>query len=186
MPRFRCITMAKELNAKIQSKIIEYLERRTEQSSITEISRDLDIGRNTVAKYLELLKFQGLVEQRSIGQAKLWSLIDTPFNSEKYGISIRDKNGRHIYSYGAKALSRFGFNEDTFQDKTTSEALGEAYSDVDAKAFESIKTMQPTVSHKTYKTNKHSSKVTQYFFPNFNDNKKVIGAISFAVISDIK
>lgn len=186
MPRFRCITMAKELNAKIQSRIIEYLERRTEQSSITEISRDLDIGRNTVAKYLELLKFQGLVEQRSIGQAKLWSLIDTPFNSEKYGISIRDKNGRHIYSYGAKALSRFGFNEDTFQDKTTSEALGEAYSDVDAKAFESIKTMQPTVSHKTYKTNKHSSKVTQYFFPNFNDNKKVIGAISFAVISDIK
>lgn len=186
MPRFYCITMAKELNAKIQSRIIEYLERRTEQSSITEISRDLDIGRNTVAKYLELLKFQGLVEQRSIGQAKLWSLIDTPFNSEKYGISIRDKNGRHIYSYGAKALSRFGFNEDTFQDKTTSEALGEAYSDVDAKAFESIKTMQPTVSHKTYKTNKHSSKVTQYFFPNFNDNKKVIGAISFAVISDIK
>lgn len=178
--------MAKELNAKIQSRIVEYLERRTEQSSITEISRDLDIGRNTVAKYLELLKFQGLVEQRSIGQAKLWSLIDTPFNSEKYGISIRDKNGRHIYSYGAKALSRFGFNEDTFQDKTTSEALGEAYSDVDAKAFESIKTMQPTVSHKTYKTNKHSSKVTQYFFPNFNDNKKVIGAISFAVISDIK
>ena len=186
MPRLRCITMAKELNAKIQSRIIEYLERRTEQSSITEISRDLDIGRNTLAKYLELLKFQGLVEQRSIGQAKLWSLIDTPFNSEKYGISIRDKNGRHIYSYGAKALSRFGFNEDTFQDKTTSEALGEAYSDVDAKAFESIKTMQPTVSHKTYKTNKHSSKVTQYFFPNFNDNKKVIGAISFAVISDIK
>ena len=178
--------MAKELNAKIQSRIVEYLERRTEQSSITEISRDLDIGRNTVAKYLELLKFQGLVEQRSIGQAKLWSLIDTPFNSEKYGISIRDKNGRHIYSYGAKALSRFGFNEDTFQDKTTSEALGEAYSDVDAKAFESIKTMQPTVSHKTYKTNKHSSKVTQYFFPNFNDNKKVIGAISLAVISDIK
>ena len=36
--------MAKELNAKIQSKIVEYLEKRTEQSSITEISRDLDIG----------------------------------------------------------------------------------------------------------------------------------------------
>ena len=178
--------MAKELNAKIQSKIVEYLEKRTEQSSITEISRDLDIGRNTVAKYLELLKFQGLVEQRSIGQAKLWSLTDTPFNSEKYGISIRDKKGRHIYSYGAKALSKFGFNEDTFQGKTTSEALGEDYSDVDSKAFESIKTMQPTVSHKIYKTNKHSSKVTQYFFPNFNDSNKVIGAISIAVVSDIK
>ena len=60
--------MAKELNAKIQSKIVEYLEKRTEQSSITEISRDLDIGRNTVAKYLELLKhFQslGLMRKRS-------------------------------------------------------------------------------------------------------------------------
>ena len=50
--------MAKELNAKIESKIMDYLKKRSEQSSITEISRDLDIGRNTVAKYLELLKYQ--------------------------------------------------------------------------------------------------------------------------------
>ena len=178
--------MAKELNAKIESKIMDYLKKRSEQSSITEISRDLDIGRNTVAKYLELLKFQGLVEQRSIGQAKLWSLTHTPFNSEKFGVSIRDKEGRHVYSYGAKALSKFGFSEETFQGKTTSEALGEEYSDVDVKALETVNTMQPTVSHKTYKTSKHSSKVTQYFFPNFNENSKVTGTISFAVISEIK
>ena len=38
-------------------------------------------------------------------------------------------------TYGAKALSRFGFNEATFQGKTTSEALGEDYSDVDKKAL---------------------------------------------------
>ena len=43
-------SMAKELNAKIESKIMDYLKKRSEQSSITEISRDLDIGRNTVAK----------------------------------------------------------------------------------------------------------------------------------------
>lgn len=178
--------MAKELNTIIQTKIIEYLEKRNEQRSITEISRDLDIGRNTVAKYLELLKYQGLVEQRSIGQAKLWSLTHTPFNSEKYGVSIRDTKGRHIYSYGVKALSKFGFNETTFQGKTTSEALGEEYSDVDKKALESIKTKQPTVSHKTYKTSKYISKVTQYFFPNFNEHNKVTGVISFAVVSEIK
>ena len=178
--------MAKELNTKIKSQIIDYLEQRTEQSSITEISRDLDIGRNTVAKYLELLKYQGLVEQRSIGQAKLWSLTHTPFNSAKYGISIRDKKGRHIYSYGAKALSKFGFNEDTFRGKTTSEALGEDYLDVDKKALESVKTKEPTVSHKIYKTSKHSSQVTQYFFPNFNENNRVTGTISFAVVSEIK
>ena len=156
--------MAKELNAKIESKIMDYLKKRSEQSSITEISRDLDIGRNTVAKYLELLKFQGLVEQRSIGQAKLWSLTHTPFNSEKYGVSIRDKEGRHVYSYGAKALSKFGFNEDTFQGKTTSEALGEDYSDVDSKAFESIKTMQPTVSHKIYRRINIVLKLHNIFF----------------------
>ena len=138
------------------------------------------------SKYLELLKYQGLVEQRSIGQAKLWSLTHTPFNSEKYGISIRDKKGRHIYSYGAKALSKFGFNEDTFQGKTTSEALGEDYLDVDNKASESVKTKEPTVSHKIYKTSKHSSQVTQYFFPNFNENNRVTGTISFAVVSEIK
>ena len=107
-------------------------------------------------------------------------------NCEKYGVSIRDKEGRHVYSYGAKALSKFGFSEETFQGKTTSEALGEQYNDVDAKALETVNTMQPTVSHKIYKTSKHSSKVTQYFFPNFNENNKVTGTISFAVISEIK
>ena len=74
----------------------------------------------------------------------------------------------------------------TFKGKTTSEGLGEEYADVDVKALETVNTMQPTVSHKTYKTNKHSSKVTQYFFPNFNENNKVTGTISFAVISEIK
>ena len=59
-------------------------------------------------------------------------------------------------------------------------------SNKDLKALETVNTMQPTVSHKTYKTSKHSSKVTQYFFPNFNENNKVTGTISFAVISEIK
>ena len=176
--------MAKELNAKIQSKIVEYLEKRTEQSSITEISRDLDIGRNTVAKYLELLKFQGLVEQRSIGQAKLWSLTDTPFNSEKYGISIRDKKGRHIYSYGAKALSKFGFNEETFQGKTTSEALGDSYNDVDQTALDAIKTEKLAICHRRYASDKFQAKVVQYFFPNYDNKGQLTGTISFASISD--
>ena len=171
---------------KFNLKLLNIQKRRQSKVQLLKYLEILDIGRNTVAKYLELLKFQGLVEQRSIGQAKLWSLTDTPFNSEKYGISIRDKKGRHIYSYGAKALSKFGFNEETFDGKTTSEALGEDYYEVDSKAFECIKTTQPTVSHKIYRTNKHSSKVTQYFFPNFNDNNKVTGTISFAVVSDIK
>ena len=110
--------MAKKLDYEISSKIKDFLSKQTQTKTITEISRSLDIGRNSVAKHLELLKMQGLVEERSVGQAKLWSLTATPFDSDKFGLSIRDRNGRHIYSYGAKALSKFGFDEATFQGKT--------------------------------------------------------------------
>ena len=102
--------MAKALDHNISSKIRRYLGKQTQTKTITEISRSLDIGRNTVAKHLELLKIQGLVEERTVGQAKLWSLTATPFDSDKFGFSIRDMKGRHIYSYGSKALSKFGFD----------------------------------------------------------------------------
>ena len=71
--------MAKALDHKISSRIKKYLGNQTQTKTITEISRSLDIGRNTVAKHLELLKIQGLVEERTVGQAKLWSLTATPF-----------------------------------------------------------------------------------------------------------
>ena len=48
--------MAKKLDYQISSKIRKYLGKQTQTKTITEISRNLDIGRNTVAKYLELLK----------------------------------------------------------------------------------------------------------------------------------
>ena len=65
--------MAKELDPLTEKSITTYLGTSLEPQTITEISRSLDIGRNTVAKYLELLRYQGLVEQRIVGQAKLWS-----------------------------------------------------------------------------------------------------------------
>tara|TARA_B110000495_G_C23022107_1_gene606578 strand:+ start:2149 stop:2577 length:429 start_codon:yes stop_codon:yes gene_type:complete len=142
--------MAKELDPQTEKSITAYLGQSLESQTITEISRGLSIGRNTVAKYLELLKYQGLVEQRIVGQAKLWSLTYTPFNSDKYGVSIRNLEGRHLYSYGAKSLSQFGFNEDTFNGKTTAEVLGDNYSDVDEMALQTVQTGQPSVCKKVY------------------------------------
>ena len=82
--------MAKPLDYHISQTIKEYLGKQNQTKTITEISRTLDIGRNSIAKHLELLKIQGLVEERTVGQAKLWSLTATPFDSDKYGVSIRD------------------------------------------------------------------------------------------------
>lgn len=176
--------MAKSLNHKISTKIKKYLEKQTQTRTITEISRSLDIGRNTVAKHLELLKIQGLVEERTVGQAKLWSLTATPFDSDKFGFSIRDKKGRHLYSYGAKALSKFGFDENTFHGKTTSEALGENYEDVDKAAFEAMNNEKLAICHRKYESRKFQAKVVQYFFPNYDNEGKLTGTISFASISD--
>ena len=178
--------MAKKLDYQISSKIRKYLGKQTQTKTITEISRNLDIGRNTVAKYLELLKIQGLVEERTVGQAKLWSLTATPFDSDKFGFSIRDMKGRHIYSYGSKALSKFGFDKKTFQGKTTSEALGQPYEDVDKAALEAIKTESLSICHRSYESRKFKAKVVQYFFPNYDNDGKVSGTISFASISDTK
>ena len=177
--------MAKPLDHNISQRIKEYLEKQNQTKTITEISRILDIGRNTIAKHLELLKIQGLVEERTVGQAKLWSLTATPFDSDKYGVSIRDMKAKHVYLFGAKALSKFGFNLETFKGKTTAEVLGSEYADVDEKAIETMNSGRPTISHKHYKTSKSEAKVVQYFFPNFDNNNKIIGTVSFASIIEI-
>ena len=177
--------MAKPLDYNISQTIKEYLGKQNQTKTITEISRTLDIGRNSIAKHLELLKIQGLVEERTVGQAKLWSLTATPFDSDKYGVSIRDLKARHVYLFGAKALSKFGFGVETFKGKTTAEVLGSEYADVDEKAMETIISGKPTISHKHYKTRKNEAKVIQYFFPNFDNNNKIIGTVSFASIIEI-
>jgi DNA-binding transcriptional MocR family regulator len=178
--------MAKELDPQTEKSITAYLGSSLDSQTITEISRVLSIGRNTVAKYLELLKYQGLVEQRIVGQAKLWSLTHTPFNSDKYGFSIRNLEGRHLYSYGAKSLSQFGFNEDTFNGKTTAEVLGDNYRDVDEMALQTVQTGQPSVCKKVYNTGQAKGEVVQYFFPNMGSDGKIQGTIGFATVSQIE
>ena len=52
--------------------------------------------------------------------------------------------------------------------------------------METVNSGKPTISHKNYKTTKNEAKVVQYFFPNFDNNNKIIGTVSFASIIEIK
>jgi len=63
----------------IENKILKELKENS--YSISEISRKIKSDRRTVAKSLEKLNQNGLVECRSIGMAKLWSLSKSPMLS---------------------------------------------------------------------------------------------------------
>ncbi|MFH1849124.1 MAG: response regulator [archaeon] len=54
--------------------ILELLGKHTEGVSISQISEDTGHTRATAAKYLEVMKLKGLVRDREVGRARLWSL----------------------------------------------------------------------------------------------------------------
>ena len=55
-------------------KIRNYLLENPRGLTISEIAKKLDINRNSVAKYLDVLTISGQVEQKSIGPAKIYFL----------------------------------------------------------------------------------------------------------------
>jgi len=56
------------------SKIKNFLRGSTKGYTVTEISHAIDINRNSVAKYLDVLCISGAVELKVIGSAKIYSL----------------------------------------------------------------------------------------------------------------
>jgi PAS domain S-box-containing protein len=56
------------------SKIKNFLKGSSKGYTVTEISRAIDINRNSVAKYLDVLCISGAVELKIIGSAKIYSL----------------------------------------------------------------------------------------------------------------
>jgi len=56
------------------SKIKNFLRGGTKGYTVTEISHAIDINRNSVAKYLDVLCISGAVELKVIGSAKIYSL----------------------------------------------------------------------------------------------------------------
>ena len=67
MPHFPHIMGAKEV-------ITKFLEVSPDGASISDVSERTKHTRATAAKYLELMKMEGLVDFREVGKAKLWFL----------------------------------------------------------------------------------------------------------------
>jgi PAS domain S-box-containing protein len=63
-----------ELYARETAKIKSLLKENPRGMSVTDISKNLDVNRNTVAKYLELLRISGHVEMENVGTAKVYFL----------------------------------------------------------------------------------------------------------------
>ena len=56
------------------SRIRSLLKGSTKGLTVTEISRNIGINRNSVAKYLDVLLTSGQVEMKAVGSAKIFSL----------------------------------------------------------------------------------------------------------------
>jgi PAS domain S-box-containing protein len=56
------------------AKIKNFLRGSSKGYTVTEISRAIDINRNSVAKYLDVLCISGVVELKAFGSAKIYSL----------------------------------------------------------------------------------------------------------------
>ncbi|MAE13933.1 hypothetical protein CMO92_05175 [Candidatus Woesearchaeota archaeon] len=55
-----------------REKILNYLNSVKQGATSTEISKEVEKERHTVAKYLESLKAENLIDFRQVGMAKLW------------------------------------------------------------------------------------------------------------------
>lgn len=59
------------MNNGTRERILEFLANHARGATISEISAELDISRQTAAKYLEILKAEDKVEVREVGRAKI-------------------------------------------------------------------------------------------------------------------
>jgi PAS domain S-box-containing protein len=62
------------MNQKPLSEITKVLKTNPRGMTVTQISKEIDLNRNSVAKYLEVLLISGHVEMRSYGPAKVFFL----------------------------------------------------------------------------------------------------------------
>mgnify|MGYP001359283700 CR=1 FL=1 len=56
------------------SRITEHLRENRGGLTISEISAGLSMSRNTISKYIEMMFLSGIVDVRSVGKAKIFSL----------------------------------------------------------------------------------------------------------------
>lgn len=83
------------------SRILQILRFKPKGITITDLSRELKVNRNSVAKYLEILQISGQVEKTVIGNAKIYSLakrlpISTMLSCSTDFIVVLDQEGKIV------------------------------------------------------------------------------------------
>ena len=62
------------LNNDIKARILEFIKKNENLCSGTDISKQLNINRITLAKYLSVMESEGIIDYHGIGMAKSWYL----------------------------------------------------------------------------------------------------------------
>tara|TARA_Y100000310_G_C20451822_1_gene701113 strand:+ start:336 stop:884 length:549 start_codon:yes stop_codon:yes gene_type:complete len=117
------------LNQKTKDRVLEFIKGRPMGCSALEISKDLEMNRITLAKYLSTLYSEGIVGYKSVGMAKLWYFEKNPilrtmlhdadqsktlkllFNSMGVGVVVLNK-GLEIVWFNEEMNSLIGKKED--------------------------------------------------------------------------
>ena len=99
------------------SRIRALLKAHPHGLTVTDIAKKIDINRNSIAKYLDILLISGQVEKRVVGKAKVYSLshrvpISAILSLSSDAIVIIDQKKKsaarkqHIPGMGAPRLRR--------------------------------------------------------------------------------
>jgi len=121
-------TYQEELN-----RIKEVLKANPKGVTITDISRKINLNRNSVAKYLDILRVSGHVEMRSFGPAKVYFPsrrvpISAMLNLSKDYIVIIDRNLRIVHANDS-FLNFIGMKKENLVDKRIERVLLPTFSD---------------------------------------------------------
>ena len=89
-------------------QIVDLLKEHKDGLSITEISEKMTLNRNSIARYLDVLKNSGIISERTIGPAKLYryeqqlpykeqlELFKRAMDSASCGITIADAQDKEM------------------------------------------------------------------------------------------
>lgn len=113
------------------SRVKKVLEENPGGMTIRDISKEVDLNRNSVAKYLEILTISGEAERRKVGPAKVYSVSDkvplsAVLNYSDDWIVVLDRS-MELLQANSKFFEGFGLEKE--------EVVGEPVEDIDIPPF---------------------------------------------------
>jgi PAS domain S-box-containing protein len=116
------------INEETTKKIKELLQKNPMGLSVTQVATNLNLGRNTVAKYLDLLTTAGILDRREVGKAKIYNVSHRIPTSAVMELST---DSIFIVNSEKKLIQlNSAFEELTKCDKT--ELINKKFSDIDS------------------------------------------------------